>query len=135
MTENSFARVILCRDEVYSPSGYNQVIINKGSIDDIENGQRFIVFAIGDELFDPETNESLGKLEIIKGTGIATHVQEKITTITTDSYKKIPKRVTRNSLYNLLTGIPSTNQEYIEEFVETKIPFRNVEKGDYVRPI
>ncbi|UKI42712.1 MAG: hypothetical protein L6V95_07585 [Candidatus Melainabacteria bacterium] len=87
-------------------------------------------------MFDPDTNESLGNLEIVKGTGTATHVQEKITTLTTDQYKKVPRRVPANNLYNLLMGLPkSPNNEYIEEFVENKIPFINISKGDLVRPI
>ena len=33
-------------------------------------------------------------------------------------------------------GLPkSQNNEYIEEFVENKIPFINISKGDFVRPI
>ncbi|MBE7707134.1 MAG: hypothetical protein E7Z88_00330 [Cyanobacteria bacterium SIG27] len=136
MPNNTFpAKVVAYQDSQLEMGDYNQVIINKGKDDGIKRGQRFIVYSIGDELFDPDTNESLGCLEIVKGTGIASHVQDRMTTITTDNYKKVPKRVPKNSLYNLLTGIPSTNQEYIEEFVETKIPFKDVKKGDYVRPI
>lgn len=138
MTDNIFtAKVVAYEDHTYEPSsGYNQVIINKGGNDGIKKGQRFIVYSVGKELFDPDTNESLGNLEIVKGTGVATHVQEKITTITTDNYKRIPKRIPQNSLYNLLTGLPSnTNKEYIEEFEETKIPFKDVKKGDLVRLI
>jgi hypothetical protein len=135
--DNKFpAKVISLRDPANNVGEYNQVIINRGKDNGIKQGQRFLVYAVGEEMFDPDTNESLGNLEIVKGTGTATHVQEKITTLTTDQYKKVPRRVPANNLYNLLMGLPkSQNNEYIEEFVENKIPFINISKGDFVRPI
>lgn len=138
MTDNIFpAKVVSYMEHRYDPDGYDQVVINKGSNDGIKIGQRFIVYSVGKELFDPDTNESLGNLEIVKGTGTATHVQEKMTTITTDMYKKIPRKITSTTtLANALLGItPNKSKEYVEEFNETKIPFKDVKKGDFVRPI
>ena len=137
MTDNIFpAKVVTYMDFNYCTGGYNQIVINRGSANGIKEGQKFIVYSIGEELFDPDTNESLGNLEIIKGTGVATHVQERQTTITTDNYKKVPKRVPQSKFVNMLLGIPiNTKNEYIEEFSETKIPFKDLKKGDLVRPV
>ena len=137
MTDNIFpAKVVTYMDFNYCTGGYNQIVINRGSANGIKEGQKFIVYSIGEELFDPDTNESLGNLEIIKGTGVATHVQKRQTTITTDNYKKVPKRVPQSKFVNMLLGIPiNTKNEYIEEFSETKIPFKDLKKGDLVRPV
>lgn len=137
MHNNVFpAKVIAYQDPQLETGDYNQVIINKGKNDGIKQGQRFIIYSVGDELFDPDTNESLGCLEVVKGTGIASHVQDRITTITTDNYKRVPRLAPKNNLYSLITGLPTTNsKEYIEDFSETKIPFLNVKKGDLAKPI
>ncbi len=52
------------------------VVINLGSKDGISEGDKFVIYQIGKEIVDPETNESLGKLEVHKGTVIAKVVQE-----------------------------------------------------------
>jgi hypothetical protein len=55
-----------------------EVIINKGSMHQIKEGQRFLIYRISDEeIIDPETQQSLGYLEIVVGRGKVTHVQER----------------------------------------------------------
>ena len=46
-----------------------RLILNIGSADDIMMEDTFVVFCLEEEIFDPETKESLGKLENIKGKG------------------------------------------------------------------
>ena len=78
------------------------LVINIGSDDEIEKGQRFLVYSISpDDIIDPDTNESLGKLEIVKGTGTVTHVQEKMATI--ESSEKI-FMIPRTSFTDPLVG-------------------------------
>ncbi len=57
----------------------DKIVINKGAIDGIEEGMRFLVYEEGDEILDPVTKKSLGKLENPKGTFKVIHLQEKIT--------------------------------------------------------
>lgn len=57
------------------------VVINKGSSSGIKEGMRYLIYNIGDEIRDPETNAPLGALEIVCGKGVVTHVQEKMATI------------------------------------------------------
>lgn len=56
---------------------YN-VIINVGREQGVVQGMRFVVFIEGDEVSDPDTRESLGKWEVVKGQIVATHVQDRI---------------------------------------------------------
>ena len=54
-----------------------KLAINAGAKDQISLGQKFLIYSLSDEeIIDPDTNQSLGYLEIVKGTGIVTHVQE-----------------------------------------------------------
>ena len=55
------------------------VIINRGSKDGVKPGMRFVVFTEEDEVTDPQTNEVLGKWELVKGYVKAEHVQERMT--------------------------------------------------------
>ena len=43
-----------------------KVVVNAGSRDSIQEGDTFAVFKTGQEVIDPETNESLGTLDFIK---------------------------------------------------------------------
>jgi hypothetical protein len=55
-----------------------RVLINAGSNDDLSIGQHLEVFKLGQEIFDPETNESLGTLDSIKSNLVVTTVYEKM---------------------------------------------------------
>ncbi|MAF31588.1 MAG: hypothetical protein CMF60_05230 [Magnetococcales bacterium] len=59
----------------------NRVVINKGSKDGVSRNQLFLVYELGDEIFDPDTKESLGKLENVKGTGRVISIQPKISVL------------------------------------------------------
>jgi len=56
----------------------SNLIINVGSSHGVQPGLRLIVFAPGDEVVDPDTGESLGTWEAVKGEIVANHVQERI---------------------------------------------------------
>jgi hypothetical protein len=61
-----------------------RVVLNKGSRDGVTAGMRFVIFQEGDDIIDPETKQSLGKLEIVKGAVTAEHVQESLTVAVTE---------------------------------------------------
>lgn len=102
-----------------------KVVINKGSKDGIANGNIFLLYSLGEELFDPDTNESLGVLEIVRGKGQATHVQDHLTTILC-----ISKKITENTRYSVFY-IGGSSTEKIEE----DLPFENPEIGDFAKLI
>lgn len=122
------------------------IVINKGASQGIKVGTNFLIYGIGDEILDPESGESLGNLELVRGIGTVIHVQDKISTIeSTKTRKSAPtiRRVTKrpnqhNSLASLaLLGSRYETTETVEEISgETSmIPFEDVKVGDFVRPL
>lgn len=105
---------------VINPS---QIVINRGSLHDVKVGQRMLIYRTGDqEIKEPESGESLGYLELVKGTGQVIHVQEKICTIESDQ-RKFPRRI--RSAWGLAA-----------EIIEGEaLPFDHPEVGDLVKPI
>lgn len=65
-----------------------QIVINKGSSDDLDSNMRFLVYEEGEEIFEPNTNKSLGILEIPKGFFKVQHIQEKMTTLVSELKKE-----------------------------------------------
>jgi hypothetical protein len=55
------------------------LIINVGSAHGVKEGMRFVIYAQGADVKDPDTGQPLGKWEFPKGTVKAKHVQEKMT--------------------------------------------------------
>lgn len=114
-------------------------ILNKGKADGINPGDRFLVYAQGDEIFDPETKESLGQLELIRGTGKVIHVQDRIATVKSDM-KTSPVRTIRKPNIGGLRGLSSlaaslsASYELEEYLPPTTVPFENLSEGDFVRP-
>lgn len=108
-----------------------RVVINRGAAT-VRKGQRFLIYAIGKELFDPETNESLGRLEVVRGTGVVTHVQEKICTISSDRKTSPLKRTMRPSVG--VYAIFQNRDEVIEE-QGSEIPFDDPAIGDHAKPV
>lgn len=106
------------------------IVINRGSDDDIRKGQKFLVYGIDDEVIDPETNESLGHLEIVRGRGVITHLQQKMATLKSD--EKLPSKVIKKR--NL--GLLSMGTEIIEESENnTLLPFDDPEINDKAKPL
>jgi hypothetical protein len=119
-----------------------RVVINKGSRDGINIGQRFQIYTETDELLqDPVTLEGLGNLEISRGTGRVIYVQEKWATIGSDRTKAPNKKIvttTRNPNAAVTGVFGYGSQIEVEETIETpaqQIPFDNPSEGDKVKPI
>lgn len=112
------------------------LVINKGSNEGIEVGQRFLVYAIGDVIKDPETNTELEALEIVKGTGKVIHLQQSIATISSDM-KTAPSRTIRRKKNRALNALAMlTGPEEIEETLPPEsIPFESPEVGDIAKPV
>ena len=124
----SIARVALVHDDF-------TVVINQGELDGVKKGENYLVYKIGEEVFDPDTKESLGRIEIVRGKAKVTHVQERMATLTSieKEYYTAPKRVIRRS-----PGIAMLGRDIIEEVEDDhkveKIPLLS-EIGDYAKPI
>ena len=55
------------------------IVINVGRAQGVTTGMPFVIFAEGDDVADPDTGESIGKWELVKGRVSAVHVQERLT--------------------------------------------------------
>jgi len=74
--------------KVVSVSDKFTVIINKGSESGIVIGDKFLIIGLGEVIIDPDTQEELERLEIVRGKAVVTHVQEKISTLQSCEYEK-----------------------------------------------
>jgi translation initiation factor 2 gamma subunit (eIF-2gamma) len=106
-----------------------KLVINKGSEDGIREGQRMLVYRVSDEeIEDPNTGESLGYLELVRGTGKIIFVQDKLSIIESDKTKKVTTTYNRNhAFYSTYQSETVTENE--------RIPFENPQVGDQVKPI
>ena len=104
-----------------------RIVLNKGARDGVSNGDKFVVFSLGEEIHDPKTGESLGILEDIKGKGKVIHVQDLMCTIETYEFDMEP--VSINKAFRWATPF------YVKETEKVYREFVDVELGDYVRKI
>ena len=111
----------------------DKVVINRGAKDGIKTDQHFLVYHLEkDPIKDPETGQDLGQLEIIRGTGIATHVQENMTTVSSDRKGPTERRVVRRSPTWAYLG--AQEEEKVTIPGETE-PFDGALVGDKAKPI
>ncbi len=102
-----------------------KVVINKGAKDGIYSGDLFLVYSLGEELFDPDTKKSLGTLELVKGKGRAIHVQEHLTTI-----ECISKKIIQKTIHPYIAIMGSSTEN-----IEKDLPFKNPTIGDFAKLI
>ena len=111
-----------------------KIVINRGSIHGVRPDQRFLIYSLSEEeLKDPETGESLGHLEIVKGIGRAIHVQDKLTTLHSDKKEITRRKIIKRPNIAFRYFLPEV-EEIIEPTEETE-PFEDVEVGDKAKPI
>jgi hypothetical protein len=110
------------------------VVINRGADHGITKGDAFLIYFIEpEELIDPDTGDSLGQLEIIRGTASATHVQAKMATIKSNRFLMRGKVVRKHTgAFAALSGL---GNEVIEAPEKEDVPFDDVELNDKVKPI
>jgi hypothetical protein len=68
------------------------VVLNKGRVHGIKRGMKFNIYIEGEEIIDPASRKSLGKLKIVKATVTVTDVQENFS-IAKHLEKEIPSSV------------------------------------------
>lgn len=111
---------------------YRKIVLNKGAQNGISEGDKFVVFSLGEEVHDPRTGESLGILEEIKGKGKVIHVQEYVCTIETYEFEiemvSIPRSMIERSLNPFLGSTESKKEKIYRHFTGVKC-------GDYARKI
>lgn len=139
MDTRYFAQVVYIQDNL-------TVIINAGKNKGVKNGQKFLIVGIGQEIYDPETKESLGMLEIIRGKAEVIHVQEKIATLKSiellknpdvREITKIKKKMDSTSMISAVSrafggGIDETITESIKPQDPSLKPLSGISEGDKV---
>lgn len=131
MSTNELFTVVKIIDEF-------RLVINAGTENDIKREDKFLIFSVGEEIIDPETTESLGKLEIVKGTGKPIHIQDKLTTIESDKLNRSmgKKTIIRKSGGSNIFGLQAPNVEEITDIPEvTQEPFSGAQVGDKAKKI
>lgn len=73
MSDRYFGKVVATTDKF-------TIVINKGSEHGIKEGDKFLVVCLGQSIIDPDTQEELERLEIVRGKVSIFHVQAKIST-------------------------------------------------------
>lgn len=130
MSERYFAKVVKVIDQ-------HTIVIDAGSNKDIKVGKQFLIVGLGETIVDPDTNESLGELEIVRGKARVIHVQERIATLASAEYEKRPdvkeiKKVSSAGNGGLATlfGPQETVTESIKPTEPVPKPFVVVVVGD-----
>lgn len=132
MTTQKVGKVVMVNREQHPPT---EIVVNIGSADGISMKDTFLVYVIGNEIKDPDTGESLGQLEIVRGRGKAKHVQSNMTTVTALTRRKHVIRKEPGRSGSLLPSRGYSISPFIEivEETEEEIPFEAVTEGDLVR--
>ncbi len=108
-----------------------KLVINRGSEHGIREDQRMLVYCVSDEdIKDPNTGESLGYLELVRGTGKIIFLQEKIAILESDKVQYIRTRLPAW----VKSGDPRVPGEQIIEEPE-RMAFEDPQVGDQVKPI
>ncbi|MDS1004986.1 hypothetical protein P9J83_15990 [Clostridium sporogenes] len=72
----------------------SEIVVNAGSEDSIKKGQELEIFTQGEEIFDPETKESLGTLDTVKATIEVVTVYPKMCLCMDIEYERSPSLLT-----------------------------------------
>jgi hypothetical protein len=120
--------------------GDYKIVINRGVEQGVKVGDTYLIYAIGPEMIDPETDESLGNLEIVRGRAVVRHVQEKVSTLETIEFdetpgqRKIIKRDGGGIGGGILAfGLGLGNREEIEEGPQRNQRPLDSQKGDLAK--
>jgi len=115
-----------------------KLVLNAGTNEKIKEGYRFLIYSLGEDVLDPDTQNSLGPLEIIKGTGVVVHVQEQICTIKSDMEvkgKTIQTKVKSPAWMQHLSMFGEGEKTEIRQEDPMEKPFENPEVGDFAKYI
>ena len=104
-----------------------RVIINLGYKQGIKKEMKFFIYSEGEEIKDPDTNQVLGKREIVKHKIKVKHIQETFSIMESDEYY-----ITK---LDLILGVPTKRQESfnLEKNIESKSEDNIIRLGDLVR--
>jgi hypothetical protein len=100
--------------QILSPKRF---VLAAGSEQGVRERMEFIIYELSDPIFDPETQEPLGRLELHKGRITVIHVQEKLSTATT----LLRKFYQRGLLENPVIAASLFKGGWVEDYEELPI--------------
>ena len=121
--------------------GDEEVVLNVGSEDGVEEDMEFVIFSESDHIIDPDTGEDLGAIEIVKGRVKVYHVMEKMSLARTLTYQvRVPSPYERAFLGmgRLLAPDYETRASKLEVLEDQVRPLEEdlgVRLGDKVRSV
>lgn len=114
-----------------------KLVLNVGSDDGVKENNKFLIYALSDhEIIDPDTKKSLGFLELVKGTGKVVHLQDKLCTIESISFKNPApiKTITKKPANTLVAALGNfAVEETTIKGNPERIPFDSPEEGDLAK--
>lgn len=104
------------------------VVINRGSAHGVKEGQRFLLYKLsGKQIIDPKTKESLGELEVLKGIGRVTQVQERMAKVESDNHEPVMPDTIGSAAKVIISGGAALDWRVVP-FIEPAI-------GDLAKPV
>jgi len=93
------------------------LVLGAGTEGEVREGMEFVIYEPGEEVLDPETNEILGRLEIVKGYVTVVNVQPKLCIAKTQSHTVTRTRTVRKpTIFEAFSG--SREEQYEVEGIE-----------------
>lgn len=134
-SRTELAKVVHLVGSSFAPSA---VVINRGSMQGVKPGDKYLFFAYGPEIVDPDSGANLGRLELVRGRGEVVHVQDHLATVR--SIERRPARTGRRIIResnDLLSFVQLGRGKIIEEELpaDESVPFEGVGTGDLAKPI
>ena len=112
-------------DSLGDHDDYTSLVISAGQANGVTFDTRFVIYANGTELFDPDSDVSLGNFEIVKGEGKVIHVMPNMSRIKTTRTRR-----QQRTAFGGRVAKPDN-----QKFNLVLVPFLGVLIGDAVRPI
>jgi hypothetical protein len=137
-TRSALAKVIHVVDDWRGDAPF-ELVIGWGTEQGVKVGDRFLVFGYGPRLSDPDTGADLGVLEVVRGHGIVTHVQDRVATLRSTDRRRIrgaTRRIVREGGGGALSFSLGLSRVVEEEVPgDEDKPFVNVQISDLAKPI
>ena len=117
-----------------------EVILSVGADDEVKEGMEFVIFQEGDHVYDPDTQEDLGAIEILKGRVKVAHVMPKMSLARTLTYQVYqPSFATSISIMERALGETTVTRRHTLDVVRDQVQpvgeLAKVRVGDRVRSI
>ncbi|MGA9098649.1 MAG: hypothetical protein WB392_06915 [Methanotrichaceae archaeon] len=87
MSQNADDRIATFPATVAAVIDMYKVVINRGSEHGVKVGDRFLIYRSTNEIIDPETKKSLGRLELSKGKGSVIFTDPKMALVESDEFE------------------------------------------------